>query len=96
MPRFKYWVIVMDAVPTAFRAGDAAELLPTLRQLQRRHPQSTMKWFERGRYWESPEDAYAALRARREKGRSHDRPRGAVSAKGGPRRSGPRKPGRRH
>jgi len=43
----------MDKVPTAFRAVDAGELLPTLRQLQRRHPDSVMKWFERGRLWEA-------------------------------------------
>lgn len=45
----------MGAVPTAFRARHAEDLLPTLKQLQHRQPNVTLKWFERGRFWNSPE-----------------------------------------
>jgi len=34
-PRFAYWTILIDNGPTAFRAREAAELLPTLNQLKR-------------------------------------------------------------
>ena len=41
-PRFAYWTILIDDNPTAFRARDAEELLPTLQstqtqEYQRRH-----------------------------------------------------------
>src|SRR5205085_10198426 len=54
-PRYAYWTILIDSKPTAFRARDRAELLPTFRQLQRTNPDIVMKWFARGRLWESPE-----------------------------------------
>ena len=41
--------------------ADREDLLPTLRRLQERHPDAEMKWFQRGKLWESPEaarDAY--------------------------------------
>jgi hypothetical protein len=98
IPRFKYWTIVMDNVPTAFRATDAGELLPTLRQLQRRHPDAVMKWFERGRLWDSPEAARARPPAKRFRPRG-DKPLARThrpfSPEGRPRRGGPRKPRRR-
>lgn len=62
---FRCWVIVDGAVPTSFRARDAEDLLPTLRQLQRTQPAVQLKWFERGRLWASPEAAKAALLERR-------------------------------
>ncbi len=52
----------MDGSPTAFRAWTRDELVPTLRQLQSRHPAAEMKWFERGRLWDSPADARPADR----------------------------------
>jgi len=64
-PRFAYWTIILEGKPTAFRAHEAEELLPTLRQLQVRHPEAVMLWFARGRLWSSPEEARAALEARR-------------------------------
>jgi hypothetical protein len=62
-PRYVYWTIVIDGAPTAFRAASQEELLPTLRQIQRKTPQAVMKWFARGRIWESPEEARLAYRA---------------------------------
>ena len=75
-----FWVIVAGAVPTAFRARNADELLPTLKQLQRTQPNVTMKWFERGRFWQSPEAAEQAARERGRRDRERDagwRPGGA-------------------
>lgn len=64
-PRFAYWTIILDNAPTAFRARTADELLPTLKQLQRRNTDATMKWFQDGKLWDSPEEVRAArLRAR--------------------------------
>jgi hypothetical protein len=54
-PRYAYWTILIDNGPTAFRARDREELLPTLQQLRRTNPDVTMKWFARGRLWDSPE-----------------------------------------
>ena len=62
---FMYWVIVAGAQPTAFRSRYAEDLLPTLKQLQRTQPDARLKWFERDRFWDSPEAAKAALAARR-------------------------------
>jgi hypothetical protein len=64
-PRHVYWTIILEGKPTAFRAHTRDELAPTLRQLQSRHPDAVLKWFARGRLWESPEHARAALDARR-------------------------------
>jgi hypothetical protein len=58
------WIIVTGAVPTAFRAREREDLLPTLKQLQRKHPETRLMWFDHGRFWESPEEAEAAARAR--------------------------------
>ena len=64
-PRFAYWTILLEGKPTAFRARTSEELLPTLRQLQIRHPEAVMRWFARGRLWSSPEEERAAAEARR-------------------------------
>ena len=63
-PRFAYWTILIDNGPTAFRARDAAELLPTLYQLKQKNANVVMKWFSGGRLWASPEDARDARRRR--------------------------------
>ena len=68
--RFRYWTILLGTDPTAFRAARAEDLVPTLTQLQRRHPEAVIRWFERGRLWQSPTDARDALEASR---RSRDR-----------------------
>ncbi len=69
-PRYTYWTIILDGAPTAFRARRADELLPTLRQLQARHPDAVLKWFARGRLWDSPEQAREDLRQRRRRPRA--------------------------
>jgi hypothetical protein len=65
-PRHRYWTIILEGKPTAFRAATPEDLTPTLRQLQVRHPDAVMKWFARGRLWESQEqehaDAFASRR----------------------------------
>jgi hypothetical protein len=48
-PRYAYWTILIDNRPTAFRARDQEELLPTLNQLKRTNPNAQMKWFARGK-----------------------------------------------
>jgi hypothetical protein len=63
-PRFAYWTLLIDNGPTAFRARDAADLLPTLHQLKRTNPNVVMKWFSGGRLWDSPEAARDARRRR--------------------------------
>lgn len=65
MPRHTYWTIILEGGPTAFRAHRREDLLPTLKQLQSRHPDTVMKWFARGRLWNSPEEAGAHARIRR-------------------------------
>jgi hypothetical protein len=64
-PRHHYWTIILEGKPTAFRAHTRDELVPTFRQLQTRHPDTVMKWFARGRLWESQEEERAAAVAQR-------------------------------
>ena len=64
-PRFTYWTIILDGGPTAFRAAEREELLPTLKQLQARHPDAVLKWFARGRLWSSPEEMREHARVKR-------------------------------
>ena len=61
-PRYAYWTILIDGAPTAFRAREKDELLPTLQQLRRTNKDVVLKWFARGRLWETPEAARAADR----------------------------------
>ena len=68
-PRFTYWTILIDGQATAFRAHSREDLLPTLVQIRRSNPGAEMKWFARGRIWESPEAASEALRRLRTKPR---------------------------
>lgn len=77
-PRYTYWTILAGGLPTAFRAADRADLLPTLNRLRERHPDAEMKWFARGRSWASPAAAQDALRRERTRSRrDHDwRPSG--------------------
>jgi hypothetical protein len=64
-PRHHYWTIILEDKPTAFRAHTEEELLPTLRQLQVRHPGAVMKWFARGRLWNSQDEERADAIAKR-------------------------------
>ena len=61
-PRCAYWTILIDHKPTAFRAREKEELQPTFFQLQRTNKDVVMKWFARGRLWETPEQAHEASR----------------------------------
>jgi hypothetical protein len=80
-PRYTYWTIILEGKPTAFRASTQEELLPTLKQLQSRHPDAVMLWFARGKLWQSQEqarEAFHAARRRPEERRGPDwRPGGA-------------------
>ena len=71
--RFHYWTIVVGDTPTAFRSNEREELLPTLKQLQSRHPEAALKWFERGKYWNSPFEAKEPYRPAHRHRRGHDR-----------------------
>jgi hypothetical protein len=55
-PRYAYWTILAGGLPTAFRAADREELLPTFRRLKEKHPDAEMKYFARGKLWSSPEE----------------------------------------
>ncbi len=59
-----FWMILAGAVPTAFRSPRREDLEPTLHQLQRTQANVTLRWFERGRVWDSPEAAKEANFAR--------------------------------
>jgi hypothetical protein len=54
-PRFAYWTILIDGAPTAFRARERDDLVPTFTQLKRTNDDVVMKWFAQGRLWDSPE-----------------------------------------
>ncbi len=59
-PAMRYWTILVDDQPTAFRAHEPEELLPTLNRLKEKHASAVMKWFERGQLWESRDAAREA------------------------------------
>src|SRR5919202_1911590 len=59
-PRYVYWTILADGLPTAFRATERDELMPTFQRLREKHPDAEMKWFARGKLWDSPEHAKRA------------------------------------
>ena len=63
-PRYAYWTILIDQRPTAFRAQHKEDLLPTFHQLQRKNPDVVMKWFARGRLWDSQQAEREAFRNR--------------------------------
>src|SRR5688500_3736949 len=56
-PRYAYWTILAGGLPTAFRASEREELMPTFQRLREKHPDAEMKWFSRGKLWNSPEEA---------------------------------------
>ena len=64
-PRYSYWTILAGGLPTAFRAAERADLLPTFNRIREKHPDAEMKWFARGRLWASPEEAQADLQRAR-------------------------------
>ena len=74
-PRFAYWTIIAGGLPTAFRATDREELLPTFARLKEKQPDAEMKWFARGKLWASPEEASAQRERRFGGGDRDNRPR---------------------
>src|SRR5438552_92728 len=80
-PRFAYWTILIDGKPTAFRAREKEELLPTFNQLRRKSQDVVLKWFARGRLWASQEEAFAEQR--KPKAPSAAEPRGKGWRPGG-------------
>ena len=42
-PRYSYWTIIAGGLPTAFRAAERDELLPTFTRLREKHPDAEMK-----------------------------------------------------
>src|SRR5678815_3300268 len=69
-PRYAYWTIIAGGLPTAFRATAREELLPTFQRIREKHPDAQMKWFARGKLWDSPEAARGGGDTRRGE-RSH-------------------------
>src|ERR1700730_11925855 len=67
-PRFAYWTILIDHKPTAFRARDRQELLPTFTQLKRTNQNVELKWFAQGRLWDSQEAQRAVGRGPKHSG----------------------------
>jgi hypothetical protein len=63
-PRYAYWTIIAGGLPTAFRAADREELIPTFQRIKEKHPDAEMKYFARGKLWESREAAHAAEKRR--------------------------------
>jgi hypothetical protein len=99
-PRFAYWTIILDGMPTSFRTREQAELLPTFNQLKKKDPGAIMKWFSGGTLWDSPEQAsekrrlererlYNEARAREERARA-ERPRDTRPRDEQPRHERPR------
>ncbi len=87
-PRYSYWTILAGGLPTAFRAAERADLLPTFNRIREKHPDAELKWFARGRLWQSPDEAQADLlraRIRRDRdwrpGGDHRDPRQAFKPK---------------
>jgi len=64
-PRYSYWTILAGGLPTAFRAAERADLLPTFNRIREKHPDAEMMWFARGRLWQSPDEAQADLQRAR-------------------------------
>jgi 23S rRNA pseudouridine2605 synthase len=61
-PPTRFWVVLIGKTPTSFHAKEREDLLPTLRQLQRTQKDVSLRWFERGKVWESPEAAMGAAK----------------------------------
>ena len=78
-PRHVYWTIIYGNQATSFRAATPEELLPTLKQLQSRHPDAVLKYFARGRLWNSAEEARPR---RNERGRDRREPAGQPQRRG--------------
>jgi hypothetical protein len=89
-PRFTYWTILLDGQPTAFRAAERDQLLPTLKQLQSKNPGAVLKWFAHGRLWESPEEVWQVRLKAREAARDASEARRSRSWRPGGEHKDPR------
>ena len=76
-PRYSYWTIIAGGLPTAFRAADREELLPTFSRIRHKHPDAQLKWFARGKLWDSPESARLDTERRRARQPTDSRGQGA-------------------
>jgi hypothetical protein len=94
-PRHAYWTIIVDDQPTSFRAHDVEELLPTFNRLREKHPDTQLKWFERGQLWESRDAAREHGLGRGEKRWQGSRP-GRETPAGEPKRDSKWRPGGEH
>jgi hypothetical protein len=92
-PRYAYWTILVDGAPTAFRAREREELLPTLHQLRRKNANAEMQWFARGRLWPSREAEHEDFQRRK---RRADAPFVKSPEGGGERRNADWRPGGAH
>jgi hypothetical protein len=90
-PRFAYWTILVDDQPTAFRAKEAEELLPTFNRLKEKHPSAVMRWFQAGKLWGSRQEAQDAFVAARRDAAAKKKP-----ASAGPPRDRKWRPGGTH
>ena len=103
-PRYSYWTIIAGGLPTAFRAAEREELMPTFTRLREKHPDAEMRWFARGKLWDSPDAARRALDTRRPEGEGRrpegeGRPRRRTEGRppaGGPSRNRDWRPGGEH
>ena len=87
-PRYAYWTILAGGLPTAFRAAERDDLLPTFQRIREKHPDAEMKWFARGQLWASPDEAQQARGQGAERGRYDERrsrPEGGPAASREPR-----------
>src|SRR4051812_22196971 len=93
-PRYAYWTILIDDKPTAFRAREREELLPTFHQLQRKNTNVAVKWFARDRLWASQQEERDDFqRRKRAAAAPFDR---AAAPPSGEKRSGDWRPGGAH
>ena len=74
-PRFSYWTILVDNQPTAFRAAEIEDILPTLNRLKVKQPTAELRWFQQGQLWNTPLEAREALEKRRSEARKPARRR---------------------
>ena len=78
-PRYAYWTIIAGGLPTAFRTTEREELLPTFRRIKQKHPDAELKYFARGRLWQSPDEARVEAEARRAAAAERHGARGGTS-----------------
>ncbi|NQW03901.1 MAG: hypothetical protein HQ485_07720 [Acidobacteria bacterium] len=69
-PPNRFWVILIGETATSFKGKEREDLLPTYKQLQRTQSGVSLRWFERGRIWESPDAAEGAAKLALTEGRT--------------------------